>query len=300
MDPLSIFTEAVTGSLSTASISRVLGRTEPQPQTTASEPAASPPVNEDAVLVEISPEGAARAAANDPSLGTAAAQTDAAAANKSESTREKSETSVVDYAAQPVEDSSSEKKKGEQQEVQELKLRDREVRSHEQAHLSAAGQYARGGARFTYQSGPDGKQYAVGGEVSIDASPGATPEETLRKAQIVRRAALAPAEPSGTDRRVAAQASQMESRARAELAKERSESLEGEAEPSTENPKVDTDNKQVAEGPVTPKRSEATPVNESSEKQSMDPFGSLGSTTLKSLPGFQLESLPGQRFYAVA
>ncbi|MCB2214660.1 putative metalloprotease CJM1_0395 family protein [Desulfofustis glycolicus] len=95
----------------------------------------------------------------------------------------------------------------EQTVVRELQSRDREVRTHEQAHLAAAGAYARGGASFVYQKGPDGRMYAVGGEVGIDVGRAATPEETIVKMQTVRRAALAPAEPSAADRRIAAQAS---------------------------------------------------------------------------------------------
>lgn len=103
-------------------------------------------------------------------------------------------------------------------ELQQLKARDREVRVHEMAHLSAAGGLATSGATFTYQRGPDGGSYAIGGEVKIDTSSGSTPEETIRKAQTIRAAALAPAEPSGQDRAVAAQAMQMETQARAEQA----------------------------------------------------------------------------------
>ncbi|MDX1353690.1 MAG: putative metalloprotease CJM1_0395 family protein, partial [Thiomicrorhabdus sp.] len=55
--------------------------------------------------------------------------------------------------------------------INQLKARDAEVRAHEMAHLSTAGGYARGGMSFTYQMGPDGKQYAIGGEVGIDTTP---------------------------------------------------------------------------------------------------------------------------------
>ncbi|MFA5019420.1 MAG: putative metalloprotease CJM1_0395 family protein, partial [Methylobacter sp.] len=51
--------------------------------------------------------------------------------------------------------------------VSELKQRDAEVKAHEAAHLAAAGGIATGGASFDYQQGPDGIQYAIGGEVSI-------------------------------------------------------------------------------------------------------------------------------------
>jgi hypothetical protein len=133
--------------------------------------------------------------------------------------------------------------KEEQEQVEKLKKRDQEVRTHEQAHLSAAGALARGGASYTYQRGPDSKRYAVGGSVQIDTSPGKTPEETIAKAQQIRRAALAPAEPSSTDRAVAAKAAQMETKARAELAKQRSEGEDSEtkggAGPSATSPASD-------------------------------------------------------------
>lgn len=105
----------------------------------------------------------------------------------------------------------------EQREVEELRSRDAEVRTHEQAHVAAAGPLFRGGPYYDYRTGPDGKQYAVGGRVSIDTSPGATPEETITKAQRIRQAAMAPSEPSSTDRSVAASASRMEAEARQEL-----------------------------------------------------------------------------------
>ncbi|MGL6041346.1 MAG: putative metalloprotease CJM1_0395 family protein, partial [Deefgea sp.] len=102
--------------------------------------------------------------------------------------------------------------------VQQLVSRDREVRQHEQAHLAASGGLAKGAASYSMQTGPDGKQYAVGGEVSIDVSPGKTAEETLRKARIIQAAALAPADPSGQDRAVAAAAQAMEMQAQTEIA----------------------------------------------------------------------------------
>jgi len=110
--------------------------------------------------------------------------------------------------------------------VAELRQTDRAVRSHEQAHLAAAGGLARG-VSFTYVTGPDGQQYAVGGEVSIDSSPiSGDPESTIQKAQQIRAAANAPANPSGQDRAVASQASAMEQAARQELAAEQREELE--------------------------------------------------------------------------
>jgi hypothetical protein len=108
----------------------------------------------------------------------------------------------------------------ELKQLTELKARDREVRAHEAAHQAVGGQYA-GAMSFTYQRGPDGAQYAVGGEVSIDISPvQGDPQATIEKMRIVRAAAMAPAEPSGQDRAVAAQAMQIMLQAQSELAAE--------------------------------------------------------------------------------
>lgn len=102
--------------------------------------------------------------------------------------------------------------------IQQLKARDREVRAHEAAHVAAGAELIRGGASFTYQRGPDGLQYAIGGEVSIDTSKVANnPEATIQKASKIRAAALAPAQPSAQDRNVAAKAAQLAIEARAEL-----------------------------------------------------------------------------------
>lgn len=109
-------------------------------------------------------------------------------------------------------------------EVERLKKVDAQVRAHEQAHLTAGGPNVTGGARFQYTQGPDGRQYAVGGEVSIDTSPvEGNPQATISKAQAITRAALAPMDPSSQDRAVAAQAAQMEARARMELSQENEE-----------------------------------------------------------------------------
>lgn len=111
----------------------------------------------------------------------------------------------------------------EAREIQELAARDREVRAHEAAHAAVGGQYA-GAPSFTYETGPDGKRYAVAGEVPIDTAPVAgDPEATIKKMQVVQAAANAPAEPSSTDRQVAAEASREMSKARMELAEQQME-----------------------------------------------------------------------------
>lgn len=111
--------------------------------------------------------------------------------------------------------------KDDRAEVQKLQARDAEVRAHEQAHKAAAGSLASGAPTYEYETGPDGKQYAVGGEVGISISKGKTPQETLSKAERVQRAAQAPANPSSQDRAVSAKAAQMASEARTEIQEER-------------------------------------------------------------------------------
>ena len=103
-------------------------------------------------------------------------------------------------------------------EIEQLKARDQEVRVHEQAHASTGGPYA-GAPQYEYTTGPDNKRYVTDGEVSIDVSEEKTPEETLKKMEQVRAAALAPAEPSSQDLKVAAEASQKATQARSEIAK---------------------------------------------------------------------------------
>jgi len=136
----------------------------------------------------------------------------------------------------------------EQQKLEELKQRDREVRDHEQAHLAAAGPYARSGARFEYETGPDNQRYAVGGEVEIDTGEEKDPEATIQKARTVRTAALAPQDPSPKDRQVAAEARQMEMRAQQEIAEQR--------DPRAETRKADIRNAVRGIAPPEPGRPE--------------------------------------------
>ena len=121
----------------------------------------------------------------------------------------------------------------DQARVQELARIDREVRAHEQAHVTAGGQYVTGGPTYKYDLGPDGRIYAVAGEVSISTSPvRSDPEATIQKMRQVRAAALAPANPSAQDRTVAADTSAKEAQARQELTKKRQEELEIELDQS--------------------------------------------------------------------
>jgi len=140
------------------------------------------------------------------------------------------------YSALPSENlnRSSDKKtngltEAEQKVVRELKQTDHEVRAHELAHLGAASGIATSGANFDYEQGPDGIRYAVGGEVNIDTSAvSGDPAATLRKADMIRRAALAPAQPSGQDLKIAANAAAMSARAQTELLKQNQDTQNGD------------------------------------------------------------------------
>ncbi|MDR2595094.1 MAG: hypothetical protein LBC87_10035 [Fibromonadaceae bacterium] len=152
-------------------------------------------------------------------------------------------------------------KKGEQElseedlrMVEELKKIDKKVHIHEQAHLSAAGGYARGGAHYDYVRGPDGNKYANSGHVNLDTSREKTPEATIRKANIIQKAALAPADPSPADKQIAANAAKMAVDAQQELAEEQKAKLKSsettksvKTEKSAKTPETETpDAPQVA------------------------------------------------------
>ncbi|MBB1343148.1 MULTISPECIES: putative metalloprotease CJM1_0395 family protein [unclassified Pseudoalteromonas] len=123
------------------------------------------------------------------------------------------------------------------EQIKELKARDIEVRIHEQAHSSVGGQHA-GSPSYEYQRGPDGTNYAVGGEVQIDvAEIAGDPRATIEKMQTVRAAALAPAEPSGADRSIAADATQKLAAAQAELS-----NIDSDDESSTQSVSFKVDN----------------------------------------------------------
>lgn len=144
----------------------------------------------------------------------------------------------------------------EQQKVKEMKERHEEVRVHENAHKSAGGQYA-AAPTYTYETGPDGKRYITDGEVSIDIGEEKDPQATIEKMQIVKRAAMAPAEPSGQDRKVYQDANQKEAAARQELAEDKKE----EAKEKQEKVK-EALNGQSDKSAVTNNKSQGTKSNE--------------------------------------
>ncbi|WP_106751541.1 putative metalloprotease CJM1_0395 family protein [Pannonibacter carbonis] len=180
-----------------------------------------------------SPRQPSDPSSGDADTGQASAQAEAppqdARANASAAASSGESDAAASEEEDPDQDGLTEE---EEDQVEKLKQRDREVRAHEQAHARVGGPYA-GAPSYTFQQGPDGGSYAIGGEVQIDTSPESEPEATVRKMQIVIRAALAPAEPSSQDLRVAqlarSQLQEAQSQARAEAAAElRGEEGEGE------------------------------------------------------------------------
>ncbi len=155
----------------------------------------------DAAVISISPEGR-----------THARESAARTANDSVP-QEKSSPASLEAELSPE----------EAEQVEELKRRDKEVRAHEQAHLAALGRFRSGGPKYKYETGPDGRRYAVSGNVPVDVSPEPTPEETLEKARVIRRSAMAPVPPSLQDFRVAFEAGRMEAAARREMTEQSAE-----------------------------------------------------------------------------
>jgi hypothetical protein len=149
-------------------------------------------------------DAAARAAAAKDDVSGAAARDDVSGA--ADATGDKKSTGA---SGKPL-------TSDQQQQVSDLRQRDAEVRQHEAAHQAAGGAHA-GGASYTYQRGPDGKNYAVGGEVQVDVSQASTPQATISKMDQIKAAALAPAEPSPQDQRVASLADAIKAQAQQEL-----------------------------------------------------------------------------------
>lgn len=134
--------------------------------------------------------------------------------------------------------SSDELSQDEKQMVADLQARDSEVHAHEAAHQS--GGASTGAATYSYQQGPDGKMYAIGGEVSISFQTGSTPQETIANARAVISSALAPASPSGQDMAVASSAMVMMMKAQQQLAREAQEKIAGQETYKNESDKNNT------------------------------------------------------------
>lgn len=121
------------------------------------------------------------------------------------------------HAAFQSEKNSSSKEEDEEF-INRLQARDQEVRAHEQAHAAALGPYA-GPVQYTYQIGPDGRAYAIGGSIQVDMSRESDPASDLFKAQTIERAATIAGNPSSADIAVAAQARQQATEASQEMGK---------------------------------------------------------------------------------
>lgn len=192
----------------------------------------TPAVNSFAQEANLQPENQPAGEQNNFAIGDANAAQSFKQENNSQSNNQSA--SQQEQATNQTSKKDLERQEDEEtkQVLEQLKARDREVRTHEQAHMAAAGPYAKGGINYEYESGPDGNKYAVGGHVDIDVSPiSGDPAATIQKAQVVQKAALAPAEPSAQDRSVAAEAAKMEAQARSELLEkeleEKSDSADG-------------------------------------------------------------------------
>ncbi len=114
---------------------------------------------------------------------------------------------------------TEERNSSNQARVSDMERIDRRVRSTEQAKFVALGPHSRGGVTFEYEQGPNGQQYAVDGKVPINSSPSTTPEQTIRKADTIRRAAMNYGKLSKNDRKQAAIAEQLAHEARAQMAR---------------------------------------------------------------------------------
>lgn len=129
----------------------------------------------------------------------------------------------------------------EVQQVRELQSIDKNVKAHEAAHQAAGGGLA-GAASFTYTRGPDNQMYATAGEVPVSMQKGNTPEETIANARQIAAAAMAPADPSPQDYKIAANAAKMEFDARAEAMKLKAEESKEKEEKNKEKDNKNTEN----------------------------------------------------------
>ncbi|MBN1971608.1 MAG: hypothetical protein JXR48_12610 [Candidatus Delongbacteria bacterium] len=120
---------------------------------------------------------------------------------------------IIKNKIEPNEKTDTQSDSSDNEEIDKLKRREMVVKAHEQSHAAAGAM----SPNYTYTTGPDGKQYITGGEADINLSKGSTPEETIANAEKVKRAALAPSEPSAQDRAVAREAEAMILEAKKEI-----------------------------------------------------------------------------------
>ncbi len=164
--------------------------------------------------------------------------------------------------------------------LSELKSRDMEVKAHEMAHLAAAGQYATSGANYSYQTGPDGKQYAIGGDVGIDTSAvDGDPQATLAKAQQVFSAAMAPAQPSSQDFKVAQSAQNMMSQALSDIQAEQQQKTSGKDEAGNASETADNTQKEDTAQEVSSNQNSLKRQQQGSDSQAIKTYQGIDIAT---------------------
>ena len=87
--------------------------------------------------------------------------------------------------------------------LEKFKQTDTNIRSHEQIHASIG--HTTAPIAYTYQKGPDGKMYAVGGSVRLDTSIPNDPKAAAFKLDMLQKAASGPTDSSAADNTIAAQ-----------------------------------------------------------------------------------------------
>lgn len=190
------------------------------------------------------------------------------------------------------------------QALNELKAIDRNVRAHEAAHVGAGGGVVAGGASYTYTRGPDGQMYATAGEVPIRMQKGKTPEETIQNARRILAAAMAPADPSPQDYKVAANAAQMEVSARAEQARENAKKIEesmkdNSTSDSQDSNKVDSA-AQTGNSTISGDSQATNPTNDSRQTQNPQTQNipaqptSTGDVRIYALQSYQANAYPNR------
>lgn len=142
------------------------------------------------------------------------------------------------------------------------------------AHKRAGGHYA-ANPTYSYETGPDGKRYITDGEVNIDIGEEKDPQATIEKMQVVKRAAMAPAEPSGQDRKVYQDASQKEAKARQELAEIKQEEAQDRRDKVKEALNGNADAKQAEENSPKSNQELAENSNKIKKPKSSEPPRSL-------------------------
>ncbi|WP_137226962.1 putative metalloprotease CJM1_0395 family protein [Shewanella sp. MEBiC00475] len=165
-----------------------------------------------------SPVVETKTTAQNSSVDDSTVTADAEVSNRQDDTAEQ-------QVEQQVKDKQQQIIQAEKKQIDQLAQRDTEVKTHEQAHAAVGGSLAQSPS-YQYEKGPDGRRYAVDGEVNIDVSTvDGDAQATLSKMQKVYAAAMAPIQPSMADIRVAAQALQNMNEAKKELTTNNSDSL---------------------------------------------------------------------------